>query len=126
MIFIGEKRPRLFFAVSVRAASSAARLGVRVGQRLVASRVRRTRRLGARPVPAHGRPGARVGAVAEAIDQAQRQRFLGAGMAAAQHQIERGLHADQTRRALRAAEPGQQAQLHFGQAELGAIGAASR
>ncbi|MNT11085.1 hypothetical protein D3C72_1459470 [compost metagenome] len=40
-------------------------------------------------------------------------------MAAAEHQFERGLHADEARRALRAARAGQQAQRHFGQAQLG-------
>ena len=63
--------------------------------------------------------GARVGVDGQAVDEAERQRFLRARVAAAQHQFQCRLHADQARRALRAARAGQQAQRHFGQAQLG-------
>jgi hypothetical protein len=63
--------------------------------------------------------GACIDAFAQAIDQAERQRFLGPRVAAAQHQVQRGLHANQAWRALRAAGAGHQAQLHLRQAQLG-------
>jgi hypothetical protein len=53
------------------------------------------------------------------VDQAHAQGFLRAHVAAAEHQVQRGLGAHQTRGALRAARSRQQAQLHFRQAQLG-------
>lgn len=60
-------------------------------------------------------------ALADAIDETETQRFLRADVASAQHQRQRGLRADQTRRALRAARAGQKAELHFRQTELRAF-----
>ncbi|MCY1225708.1 hypothetical protein D9M72_379120 [compost metagenome] len=57
-----------------------------------------------------------------AVDQAQRQRLVDAGVAAAEHQVQRRAGANQARQALRAAGAGQQAQLHLGQPEPGARG----
>ena len=77
-IFIGENRPRDFFAVSARAASSAARAAALVGQRRALARAAH-RRLGGDQFLRVGQAfGERVGAVGQAVDQAQRQRFLGA------------------------------------------------
>jgi hypothetical protein len=82
--------------------------------------VRRTGRVGRGQLLRVGQAfGARVGVGGQAVDQAERQRFLRARMAAAEHEFQRGLHADEARRALRAARAGQQAQRHFGQAQLG-------
>ena len=53
------------------------------------------------------------------VDQAHAQGLLRAHMAAAEHQVQRSLCADQAGRALRATGAGQQAQLHLGQAQLG-------
>ncbi len=58
---------------------------------------------------------------AEPVDEAKRERFFRAGVAAAQDQIEGGLRADQARRTLRAACARQQAELHFRQTELRAV-----
>jgi hypothetical protein len=62
--------------------------------------------------------GERVVAARDAIDEAERARFFRACVAPGQHQVERGLRADQARRALRAARAGQQAERDFGQPEL--------
>ena len=53
----------------------------------------------------------------DAVDEAQRERFVRAHMTARQHQVERGLRTNQAA-ALRAARAGQQAERDFGQPEL--------
>ncbi len=65
--------------------------------------------------------GQRVVAAAQSVHQAERECFLRADMATDQHQLECGCSADQARRALRAAGARHQAELHLGQAELGAV-----
>jgi len=57
--------------------------------------------------------GQRVIAAAQAVNQPKRERLLGPDMAAAEHQLQRGLHANQPRRALRAAGSGEEPELHF-------------
>ncbi len=61
----------------------------------------------------------RVVALGQLVHQAGGQGCLGRQVLAAEHQLGRGLHAHQARRALRAAGAGQQAQIHLGQAQFG-------
>ena len=92
-------------------------VGIAVGERRAGVTAAARRRLAGSEFLGIGQAVCR-GVVDELVDQAQRQRFLGTDAAAGGHHVERGLHADQTRRALRAAGAGQQAQQHLGQAEL--------
>ena len=119
-IFIGENRPRLFFAVSARAASSAARLAARsarawrVARAAHAAPWRRSapsRRPGLRPAHRRPRRGGRPGR-APALPWRSTWRPLSIRSSAALAPIRRGA---------RCVPPaaGHQAQLHFGQAELG-------
>ncbi|MNX44279.1 hypothetical protein D3C86_747620 [compost metagenome] len=62
----------------------------------------------------------RVVAVGQRVHQPGAQCGVGRQVLARQHQVQRGGRANQTGRALRAARARQQAQVHFGQAQLGA------
>ena len=64
------------------------------------------------------RAGDRDVALHDLVDQPEVQRLLGRNRLAACDQVERALHPDQTRQALRAVGAGEQAQLHLRQAEL--------
>jgi len=63
--------------------------------------------------------GGDVVAGGDVVNEAQAQGLGRAHVAAAEHQVQRGLCADQAGCALRATGARQQAQLHFGQAQLG-------
>ena len=54
----------------------------------------------------------------QAVDESELERFVSAQRFAGQHQVERGRHADELRRAHRAAEPGMDAELDLRQAEV--------
>ncbi len=61
---------------------------------------------------------AMAGRAERAVHEAQRLRFRVIHGLAGDHHVQRGLHADQSRQALRAAGARQQSQLHFGEAHL--------
>jgi len=61
--------------------------------------------------------GQHVVGLADPVDETQRVCFLGVDVTAAQHQVQCGFGANETRRALRAASTRQQAEGDLGQAE---------
>jgi hypothetical protein len=60
----------------------------------------------------------------DVVDQAELPGLFGIDLLAGEHHVERGLHADEARKPLRAAGAGDQTELRFGETELGLLAVA--